>query len=941
MTFVPDNRTPSSDAFRRARLNRNLQALARGAGVLAGNHAARLKRTAQEAREQALATGRPRPVPARHARGRAAVVCWDLGHNPVGRAYVLYRLLEKDWDVDLVGPMWARYGQSLWKPLAGEELNIRSFRCTDIDDFVPKAEILAAARAYDIVYVCKPRLPSLYLGALIKESSDCPMIVDVDDHELSFFANREPATLEDVRQEAARALVEPYEELATRYAQSLIPSADAVTVSNIALRDAFGGHIVRHARDEQAFRVDPAARADARARLGIADDEYALMFIGTPRPHKGVGEVARALHELDDPTLVFHIVGTLTDARLRETLAACTNARVVFHPDCPFDQLPVLLAGADLVPLIQDTDHEISRYQIPAKVSDALSLGVPVLASATPPLADLIAEGAVTAVGEQGLAAAIRAMRADAAPREAVAARARQTFLGELSLAVNRARLEGAIAEAIEQQRSLSDTWSDALELLRDEYTRRRRETLGTAVNTVSPPAASRPALPVADRPEAANDESRKVVSLRSRLGRSMVRRMPHILRSLPPVYDIAFFWKQNDSGLYGRRSDMVARHLASSGRVNRLLHFDAPLRAGMLEQNFVPGAHEPGGQQDLIVRNLFDRRLELYDAGAVRHRTFVGVEPGQSGHLLGEPLPERRHYAQWVRKQIEAAGMRPERTWAWFCPVIWDAPTLVEEIGFAGVVSDLIDDQRAWGGRGDYGKRLNDSYRRTLAVSDVTFANCDALAQSMSEHVADVTVVPNGAERFMERPAEPVPAPLADIRGPIAGYVGNLRDRIDWSLLHEVVAAMPNVTFVLAGPAGDNLNAQSLARYPNVRLPGVVPYEQLPAWLRRFDVGLLPHLNNRLTARMNPLKVYNYFACGLPTVSTEVQNLGVLGDGIRTAADAAGFIAGISAALQARPDTTSAGWQRTMDTIAWDSRVATMLDTLDAHVGARLPKVG
>ena len=28
-------------------------------------------------------------------RGRAAVVSWDLGHNPAGRAYVLYQLLKQ------------------------------------------------------------------------------------------------------------------------------------------------------------------------------------------------------------------------------------------------------------------------------------------------------------------------------------------------------------------------------------------------------------------------------------------------------------------------------------------------------------------------------------------------------------------------------------------------------------------------------------------------------------------------------------------------------------------------------------------------------------------------------------------------------------------------------------------------------------------------------
>jgi hypothetical protein len=65
---------------------------------------------------------------------RAAVVCWDLSHNPVGRAAVLCKLLETDWTVELVGPIWRRFGNALWKPLQGEGLTVRSFDATSLPD---------------------------------------------------------------------------------------------------------------------------------------------------------------------------------------------------------------------------------------------------------------------------------------------------------------------------------------------------------------------------------------------------------------------------------------------------------------------------------------------------------------------------------------------------------------------------------------------------------------------------------------------------------------------------------------------------------------------------------------------------------------------------------------------------------------------------------------
>ena len=399
--------------------------------------------------------------------------------------------------------------------------------------------------------------------------------------------------------------------------------------------------------------------------------------------------------------------------------------------------------------------------------------------------------------------------------------------------------------------------------------------------------------------------------------------------------YDIAFFWKQNDSGLYGRRSDIVARYLAASGRVNRIVHFDAPMSVHVINQLFCSAPVDVKSQQTLILQNLVDRRMGLMDDERTTHRTFVNSPHERRATLLGEPLYKLEAYARYVREELDKVGMHPSTTWAWFCPIIWEAPMLIKQIGFAGVVSDLIDDQRAWDTVETHARRLHDNYRDTLAASDIVFANCDALANGMSEYASDLQVVPNGAERFLNWPTPSCPPALSEVQGPIAGYVGNLRDRIDWMLMQEVVASLPQITFVFAGPAGDNKNADSLGRFPNVIMPGVVHYSDLPAWLNRFDVGLVPHVNNRLTAKMNPLKVYNYFAAGLPVVSTEVDNLGALGDSITVVNSSHAFSEAIKAAINSPVDTSTIAWQQTMDTIAWDSRVRAMLDVLDSRSAA------
>jgi len=149
----------------------------------------------------------------------------------------------------------------------------------------------------------------------------------------------------------------------------------------------------------------------------------------------------------------------------------------------------------------------------------------------------------------------------------------------------------------------------------------------------------------------------------------------------------------------------------------------------------------------------------------------------------------------------------------------------------------------------------------------------------------------------------------------------------------------MPDVSFVFFGPAGDNPNADSLAKYDNVHVLGVVPYSELAFHLKSFNVGLVPHLKNELTERMNPLKVYNYFAAGLPIVSSEVANLGKLGSQLQIASNASEFISAIRKSIAEPVDTQSEQWRATMNEIAWDTRVGNILETMDRTWHRKLRK--
>lgn len=834
-------------------------------------------------------------------KGRACVISWDLGHNPAGRAIVLYDLLERDWNVELIGPLWKRFGGSVWKPILNGQRKVRAFACERMEQFWPAALAMAASSHYDLVVVCKPRLPSLVLGALIKERSGCPLVLDVDDFELSFFKNETTASLDDLAAALPQALSEPYEELATRACDGLIRDADAVIVSNAALRRRFGGHMVRHARDEDTFRTELFDRGAERRRMGIAEEDFAIIFVGTPRPHKGIFTVAETLAAMPDKRFVLHVVAD-ADARTRKEFERFPNARVVLHPGCDFDLLPNHIVAADAVVLLQDPTHPISQYQIPAKISDATAFGLPVLTTDVPPLRDLAHQGLLTQIAPVELAVELTRLMKERQDGGALRGRSevRAMFEAELGFRINRERLDLAIQKARAAPSGIPASYARLIDLCGSAFAALAR------ANSPDRPAAA----PVGDG------------------------------------IDLVVFWKQNDTGIYGRRPDMLMRYLLKSGRVRRILQFDAPLEIGELAR-LAEKSDGPTSAAGLVLRNTVANQFALRDRPNHMFRTFLwdrrqgsGTAPqAESLHGLAHLFSRISDYPAYVRAQMDACGMRPEDTFAWVCPVVFNFPDVAREIPFRGIIGDIIDDQREFEARPEHRRNVENSYLTTLPLFDVTFTNCEPVARAFRGLVQPIHIVPNGTE-LITATADSVqtPAIFAKLRRPIAGYVGNLRDRIDWSLLRHAAMKMPHVTFLIIGDGARPEDVAFLSDLPNVVLPGVVPYEHVMSYIAEFDVALVPHRKSVLTERMNPLKIYNYFSARRPVVSTEVANIDpALARFIRFASSPEEFTAAVEAALSSGivsgPDYDAA-----LAEVTWDNRAAAVLRSLDEWIAKGTP---
>jgi glycosyltransferase involved in cell wall biosynthesis len=582
----------------------------------------------------------PGPEMPQNRSRRVAVVCWDLGHNPAARAMAIAGLMEGDSHVDLIGPRWSRFGTELWVPLRERRPVPISFGATHFTDYLASAYGVAAHhQPYDLVIVCKPRLPGLMLGALLQRANGCPIILDIDEDELGFEGAGAP--LVDLGPTELVALSDPTYEVGTALGVGLAAHAPLRTVSNVALKNRFGGTIIRHAREEGAFQLTPETRAKGRAALGAQRRDFVVLFIGTPRPHKGLQVVVDALRLLNK-RFVLHVVGVSSpEAFARDT--NCDGARVVTHPLVPFSEVPTLLAGGDAVVLMQDVSNPISWFQIPAKIAEGLSMGLPVIMTDAPPLADLSPRVVLRADDAAGLARQLRHVRRH--DNDAVRAERRALFRSEFSVAVNRERMLALAEHGATLPSGAFDEFSDRI-----------------------------------------LDQAARVYA-HHRVGAERTTRVER------GGVDIVMFSSRNDSGRYGHRLDMLATHFANDPRVRAVLRFDAPVTTGQAASDAI--SDEPTtNPRRLQSQRLLDRRLGIADDGNVHHRVMVHSDDDVSRRdpFTGLPIPMAGDFADYVTKEAATLGIDPAASIAWVTSDMSSFVDVHQELHFRTVGCDIVD---------------------------------------------------------------------------------------------------------------------------------------------------------------------------------------------------------------------------------------------------------
>lgn len=194
--------------------------------------------------------------------------------------------------------------------------------------------------------------------------------------------------------------------------------------------------------------------------------------------------------------------------------------------------------------------------------------------------------------------------------------------------------------------------------------------------------------------------------------------------------------------------------------------------------------------------------------------------------------------------------------------------PGFLARIGISSMVYDCMDDYSVLWGDGHVHECVQ-SIEDEIVQSGLCQVSVVSkpLQAKMRRLGTEAAYIPNGVDVKAFRLRSRTPSKKVKF-----GYVGTISWWFDFEMIRQLLRVDDRYEVVLYGMAtGHGRKAiQELEQaYPGrVTYKGVVPYCEVPRIMEHVDVGLIPFRRSALVDSVSPLKLYEYFASGLPVLS-------------------------------------------------------------------------
>ncbi len=312
------------------------------------------------------------------------------------------------------------------------------------------------------------------------------------------------------------------------------------------------------------------------------------------------------------------------------------------------------------------------------------------------------------------------------------------------------------------------------------------------------------------------------------------------------------------------------------------------------------------------------------------RHPVWVPV----SGRF---PLKQFTQKIRWLYLKNTVRKLQMSQPIVWFYHPKW--LDMVEKFSSARLrLYHVIDEYTSYQGKTLFRRCLDEEQeKKMLTQVDAVIVVSRKLHEAKHPFNSHTYVIPNGVncQAYSDALADPnLPEKLRAIKPPRLGYSGLIGDKLNLSMLEDLAQKNPEWSLVFLGPVNVSIQAktwQVLQAMPNVHYLGLVKVSQVPHYVKGFDVGLMPYLQDHHSETISPLKLYDYLAAGLPITSIDIPAAREFSPYIHLASSPENFSQAVRTALA---DTTPERRQARRDIAAqhtWEARVEQLSDLIQA----------
>lgn len=152
-------------------------------------------------------------------------------------------------------------------------------------------------------------------------------------------------------------------------------------------------------------------------------------------------------------------------------------------------------------------------------------------------------------------------------------------------------------------------------------------------------------------------------------------------------------------------------------------------------------------------------------------------------------------------------------------------------------------------------------------------------LVESYQIPFKKIIIAPNGVDTELFKPMRTDLKSKLDIDFKFTlGYVGVLREWVDFSPIFDVLKENKEVGMVVVGDEGSYnervKEAEALKIKEQVCFAGSVKYSNVPEYISVMDACTIPFIINPVTNNAVPVKLFEYLACGKQVISSTLSGV-------------------------------------------------------------------